>query len=349
MEPPPITFEPAGEGGLAPQGGHFYRDARWRLGCIAVWLLFECVVLGVVMAIGGAVSPHFLTATAAGVMLPSLLWLGLIAPPMVMIVAAGGVDLSVGAAAALTGVVVAMLGPAAGLPAALLVGLSAAVAVGLVNAVLVGLVRLHAVIVTLAMTALLRGLAMLLAGEQTPFLEDSALLGALESLWPFWIILAIVVLGSILMAQLTPFGLRPGPGEPAESRLPRAVYVGGPYVLSTTMAGLAGILFLSRSHVGDPMAGTGWELDVLLAVLLGGTRFGGRFGSVVGALIGVVIVASLYLLLTLAGMMPSLARLTAGAALLAFALIGWVYQSAVASLYKASRARRAQQPGASTG
>jgi ribose/xylose/arabinose/galactoside ABC-type transport system permease subunit len=349
MEPPPITFEPAGEGAPAPDGGNFYRDARWRLGCIGLWLLFECVVLVVVMAIGAAVSRHFLTLTAVEGMLPSLLMLGLMAPPMVMIVAAGGVDLSVGAVAALAGVLVAMREPAAGLPAALLLGLSAAVAVGVVNAVLVGLVRLHPVIVTLAMTALLRGLAMLLADGEKLFLDDSALLGALELRWPFWIVLAVVVLGSIPMAQLTPFGLRPGPGEPAESRLLRAVYVGGPYVLSSAMAGLAGIVFLTWARIGDPTAGMGWELEVLLAVLIGGTRFGGRFGSVIGAVIGVVIVASLHLLLTLAGMMPSLARLTAGASLLAFALLGSVYQSAVASLYRASRARMAQPPGASTG
>ncbi len=349
MEPPPITLEPAGEGAPATEAGYFYRDARWRLGSIGVWLVFEGVVLGVVVAIGAAVSPHFLTTTAIEGMLPSFVILGLMAPPMVMIVAAGGVDLSVGALAALTGVVAAMLEPTAGLPAALLVAMSAALAAGLVNAVLVGLVRLHPVIVTLAMMALLRGLAMLLADEQKLLIDDSALLGALESRWPFWIVLVIVVLGSIPMVQLTPFGLRPGPGETAESPLLRAVYVGGPYVLSGVMAGLAGLFFLGWVRVGDPIAGTGWELEVLLAVLIGGTRFGGRFGSVVGALIGVVIVASLHLLLTLAGLAHPLARLTAGAALLAFALIGWVYHLVVGCLYKASCVRRAQQPRASTG
>jgi len=307
---------------------------------MGVWLAFECVVLAVVVGIGAAVSPHFLTRVAFEGMLPSFLILGLMAPAMVMIVASGGMDLSVGAVAALVGVVTAALEPTVGLGVALAVGLAAALAVGVVNAVLVGLARVHGAIATLGMMAALRGLARLLSDGRQISVEESPLLALLESQWPFWIVLGVVALGCAVLVHCTPFGRRPAPGaaEQQEGTLARAVFVGGPYVLSSLLAGLAGAVFLSRFRMGSPTTAVGWELEVLLAVILGGTCLGGRCGSVLGALIGVVIVALLHLLLTLAGASEAWARLAVGAGLVLFVLLGRLHYFVVGRLYRSSRA-----------
>ena len=281
-----------------------------------------------------------MTPTALETMVPSFLILGLMVPAAVMIVASGGVDLSVGAVAALVGVVAATRAAEAGLGAGVLAGLAVAMAVGLTHAVLIGWARIPAVLVTLATMVGLRGAAMLLADGRTVLLE-MPLSGATESYWPFWIALALLAGGGIVLVQRTAFGLRPGAGEPPEPPPARAVFVGGPYVLSALTAGLAGLVMLVRLRAGGPHVGQGWELEVLLAVVLGGTAFGGRFGCVVGALIGVVIVALLHLLLTLAGLSAPWARVTTAGTLLAFALLARGYYFVVGCLYRASRARRA--------
>jgi len=339
MESPPVTPGLTGLEAGAERDRPFHRDTRWRLGSLAIWIAFECVVLGVVVAIGCAVSRHFLTPTALKTMVPSFLVLGLIVPAAVMIVASGGVDLSVGAVAALVSVVAATVAGDSGLGVGVVAGLGVALGVGVAHAVLVGLAGMPAVLVTLATMVGLRGVACLLVDEQIVFLEASPP-GAEESYAVFWIVLAAVAVAGIVLVHRTPLALRPGAGEPPESLWARAVYVGGPYVLSALMAGVAGLVAVVRSRAGDPHVGQGWELEVLLAVVLGGTAWGGRFGCVVGALIGVVIVALLYMMLTLAGLSGSWARVTVAGALVVFAGLGRLYYFVVACLYRAARASR---------
>ena len=101
------------------------------------------------------------------------------------------------------------------------------------------------------------------------------------------------------------------------------------------MAGLAGILLLQRFRIGVPTAGMGMEVNVILAVIIGGTYVGGRFGTVIGGLLGAVFVAFLQYYLIAAGASPYLQQIINGGLLLVggglcygyYALVGLVYRN----------------------
>ena len=268
---------------------HFYENTAWRLVASLIWIGLV-VVLTVIVIIWAVSSQQFNMKFIA----TNLLTIGLMVPAMVMIVSAGGLDLSIGSVIALVGVLVATLMQDLPPVVAVGLGLGLALVIGLINGTLVGLARIPGVLVTLAMFALARGLAFMMSEGRPMLLEGNA--QALDFLPVVgWILFVIVGLGSVLLIQLTPFGRRPDPcqSEQVESWLPRALFVGVPYILSSLMAGFAGILLLQRLRAGMPTIGINMELNVILAVIIGGTCLGGRFGTVIGGLLGAVFVAFL--------------------------------------------------------
>jgi ribose transport system permease protein len=314
---------------------HFYENTAWRLGANLAWVGLV-LVLTVVIVIWTVSSQQFSMKFIA----TNLLTLGLMVPAMVMIVSAGGLDLSIGSVMALVGVLVAMLMQDLPPVVAVVLGLGLALVIGLINGALVGLARIPGVLVTLAMFALARGFALMMSEGRPMPLEGNA--QALDFLPVVgWILFVILGLGSVLLVQLTPFGRRPDPGrsEQAESWLPRALFVGVPYILSSLMAGFAGLLILQRLRIGMPTVGINMELNVILAVILGGTCLGGRFGTVIGGLLGAVFVAFLQYLLVATGASPYMQQIISGALLLVggglcygyYALVGLVYRNRLKS------------------
>lgn len=310
---------------------NFYENTVWRLIASLIWIgLLFILTIGLIISFVG--TGNF----AMKLITPNLLVIGLMVPAMVMIVSAGGLDLSVGSVIALVSVVVATLMQDLSPLVAVVLGLGIALVIGLINGALVGLARIPGVLVTLAMLALARGIAFLMSeGIPMQLGADAQALDFLPIVG--WILFVIVGLGSVLLVQLTPFGRRPDPcqSERTESWLDRAIFVGVPYILSSLMAGFAGILLLQRVRVGMPLAGTGMELNVILAVVIGGTCMGGRFGTVIGGLLGAVFVASLQPFLIVVGASPYLQQLFIGVLLLVggglcygyYALVGLVYRS----------------------
>ena len=226
---------------------------------------------------------------------------------MTMIVISAGIDLSVGASIALTGVLTALALTAGWSPAlAVLAGVLAGAAVGFANGVLITTLRVVPFIVTLGMLGIARGLAKWAAHEQTvnapPTWVSDLLVTFPKPAWlvlppGVWISLTLAVLVALMLAR-TVFGRRIfalGSNEAAAracgidtSRLKIATYTS-----AGLLFGLAGVMQMSRLRQGDPTVANGAELDIIAAVVIGGASLTGGEGSILGSMIGALIMAFL--------------------------------------------------------
>jgi fructose transport system permease protein len=229
---------------------------------------------------------------------------GTLAIGQTLVILTAGIDLSNGAVMALGNIVITKLAVDSGINVylAILLGLGVCAAFGLLNGALVTTIRLPPFIVTLGTLNIAFALTHIYSNEQTV----SSLPGALT--WfgkTFRVGSTDVTYGSVLLLALfvlTWFVLREtaagrhvfATGNSAEAaRLSgintRRVLL-SVYAIAGTVYGIAALLLIARTGVGDPNAGQTDNLDSITAVVLGGTSlFGGR-GNVIGTLIGAVIV-----------------------------------------------------------
>ncbi len=226
---------------------------------------------------------------------------------MTIVIVGGGIDLSVGATIALTGVVAA-LAIGAGWPA--LAAAAAAVLagglVGVANGLLITGLRVVPFIATLGMLGVARGVAKWLAHEQTvnvpPTWLNDLLVTFPRPSWMLlpagvWITLALAAMTATVLRR-TVFGRRVfalGSNELAAracgiatDRLKVVIYGS-----AGALFGLAGVMQLSRLRQGDPTVAIGTELDVIAAVVIGGGSLQGGEGSVFGSVVGALIMAFL--------------------------------------------------------
>jgi ribose/xylose/arabinose/galactoside ABC-type transport system permease subunit len=218
---------------------------------------------------------------------------------MTLVIAAGGIDLSVGSIIALATVVVAQLLRAGHDPlVAALGGIAAGAVCGALTGLLVTRLQVIPFIVTLGMMLLVRGAAKGLAGERRLEAPASWLNDLLRTLakgegllpWGLWLLaaLALLVAGVLRYTRFGRHVLAIGSNERtarlcgiAVDRTKVAVYA-----LSAALAGLAGVLQFAKLSVGDPTVATGLELDVIAAVIIGGGSLLGGKGTALGTLVG---------------------------------------------------------------
>jgi ribose transport system permease protein len=268
-----------------------------------IGLVLVIVVFGVLTD-----SPaRYLSPFNLRIVLSQTVIVGLGAIGMTMIVVSGGIDLSVGATIALTGVVTA-LGIRSGWPP--LVAVLAAVlvggVVGILNGVIITTLRVVPFIVTLGMLGVARGVAKWLAHEQTvntpPTWVGDLLVTFPNPPWLIlspgvWMTIALAIAAALVLSR-TVFGRRLfalGSNEAAAracgvdtSRLKIATYGS-----AGLLFGLAGVMQMSRLRQGDPTVAAGAELDIIAAVVIGGASLAGGEGSIGGAMIGALIMAFL--------------------------------------------------------
>jgi len=226
---------------------------------------------------------------------------------MTMIIISGGIDLSVGSAIALTGVITA-LGINAGWSAtlAVAVGILVGGGVGLVNGLAITRLRVVPFIATLGMLGVARGVAKGIAGSQTVNMRETwandLLLTVPKQSWMIvapgvWIAIVLAAVAAVVLRR-TVFGRRVfalGSNEAAARACGIAtdrlkLYI---YALAGLLFGLAGVMQMSRLRQGDPTVAAGLELDVIAAVVIGGGSLSGGEGSILGSMIGALIMAFL--------------------------------------------------------
>ncbi len=291
------------------------------------WILAGALATEV--AIFAAVAPQFFTVGNAFEVLRVSVELGLLAVALTPVIVSGGIDLSVGAMMGLAAVV---FGAASrewevGIAAAAILALGAGTAGGALNAALVSRLGIPPLIVTLGSLSLFRGIAEGLthaAVNYTNFppsflaLGQGYLWGVIPAQLPIFaavfaaytILLHRSVVGRALYAiGFSPAGARYA-GIPVRRR------TGLVYLLSGVVASLAAIVYVAHMGQARSDAGTGYELDAITAVVLGGTSvFGGR-GTLGGTLLGLLALSVLRNGLQLAALPSELAGVLTGTLLL---------------------------------
>ena len=265
--------------------------------------------LGIILALVAVVvytaagNPRFLSAQSIRDILLNTAILAVMVAGQAVVVITRNIDLSVGSVLGLSAFTVATLmsdNPGLPMVAAIAVGLAVGGAAGLLNGVLVRYGRVPALVVTLGTLYMFRGITYSWAGGQQvnadelprhflTFANDS-ILGI-----PWLVLIALVVVGgvSLLMRnyrvgrELYAMGSSPPAAELAGIKVARNLL--GAFVLSGALAGLAGVLFAARFGTVDAAAGTGLELNVVAAVVVGGVAVFGGSGTVWGAGLGALL------------------------------------------------------------
>jgi ribose transport system permease protein len=257
-----------------------------------------------IIAVLTYLSPTFMTYGNITAVMTRMSELGMLAIAETIVLISGGFDISIGAVMALSGAILGTL-HVMGLPfyLSIIIALAAGIAVGFLNAVLVVNLRLTPFIVTLATMSIVRSVVYaLLKGNVLTELPESFLnlyyVYVLKLPLLFVILVATAVIMAIMLKK-TILGRRIyaiGGNE-------KTAYVSGVYVkriryfvycLSGFICALAGLLFTARIRAVIPDAGLNAPLEVITAVLIGGTTIYGGKGSILGSLLGIL---AMYLLL----------------------------------------------------
>jgi ribose transport system permease protein len=270
--------------------------------------------LFVLILIGSALSPFFLTAINFSNVLRLGAVIGLLAigQTLVILSGGGGIDLSVAAVAAASAIVGAQY-QGYGLSAMIIASLISGAFFGLINGLGVALAGLQPFIVTLATMTIARGVGFELTNAQplylsAPGLETLARGAPLGIPVPIIILGLVVIIGQILLSR-TVFGRNlyaVGGNEEAAfgAGVNVRVYRIGVYIISGTLAALAGVIGAAQLNTADPNFANGYELSAIAAVVVGGALLSGGRGNIVGTLIGVVIMALVSNLLNLLNVNP---------------------------------------------
>jgi ribose/xylose/arabinose/galactoside ABC-type transport system permease subunit len=289
----------------------------------ALWRLAGVLVALVLLVIAASlISDRFLTLPNIVNVVRQVAIVGILALGMTFVILTKGIDLSVGSILGISVVLYAGLLETQAMWVAIPLGLAAATLAGLVNGVGVAYAGIPPFIMTLGMLSFVRGLAFIYTGgTPIPIINESFYdLGngyVFGVPIPSLILVAVLVASGIILS-LTPFGRSVyaiGSNEDAArlSGVPVRLYKTAVYAISGLVSGLAGLVYASQLSIGTPIAGQGYELDAIAAVVVGGTSLFGGKGSVLGTFIGTLIIGVLANILNLTGVDPFVQQLFKGA------------------------------------
>ena len=304
----------------------------------ASWIpVFAALALLVLIFIAGQLYfGNFLTPRVISALLLDNAYLFILAVGMTFVILTGGIDLSVGAVMAFTGMFGASL-LRDGVPSAIVVPtmLLLGAAFGLVIGILVQYFDVQPFIASLAAMFAARGLAFMVSLDsikvETPeilWLQSTRIQGAPGSFYltPTGIIALLVVLVAALVLAYTRFGrtIYAIGGNESSARLMGLPVVRSKllaYVVSGVCAGLAGVVFTAYTGASYPLNGMGTELDTIAAVVIGGTLLLGGSGYVVGSMIGVFVYGTIKTAISFMGADQSWTRISVGLLLLLFVVV----------------------------
>jgi ribose transport system permease protein len=282
-------------------------------------------------------SPQFLSVDNLLNVALSIAITGILAVGMTFVILTGGIDLSIGSVLAVAGIIAAICAKNLG-DAGVFIGIIAAILVGVVcglfNGITVSRFKVPPFVVSLAVLTIARGLAFIIADKFAGSTSISDLPGGFAFLGREKILgLPVPVITMLIVFAIGWFVL-------TQTRFGRYVYaIGGNseasflaginvksvttwvYVLNGFLVGLAGVTLASRLGAGLANAGMQYELDVIAAVVVGGTSLMGGKGSVISTLFGAIFIGVLNNGLNLAGIDPYLQKIALGLVILLAVLI----------------------------
>ena len=291
-------------------------------------------LVGLLILLVGAiwlVKPASVTPSWAGVIIRQAIPLSILAACQTITFLTGGIDLSVGAVASMTGFFVATLVGHLGLGPSLAIALSAAALAGLITGIGVGVFRVHPLIMTLGMSLIVLGLSnvwqliMVQTGAGVPkelrWVGSGSIADIIPASLLVWTPIMVLLL---LMLRRTGYGrlLYAIGDNPVASRLAGArswqvlVVL---YVISALLAGIAGFLWAGLTNVANVNLVDSSVLPSVAAAVIGGTSIMGGRGGIGGTIVGALILTVLSSLLTVLGFPEVVRQIFFGAIIVAVA------------------------------
>ena len=270
--------------------------------------------LALLIAVGlSLLSPYFLTENNIFNILDQSVVIGIVAVGMTFVILTGGIDLSVGSVAGLTGIVLGLALQDLPIPAAILAAVASGAFIGLVSGVLVAFFGLAPFVVTLGMMAIARSLAYIFSGQTAisgipDALSDivyTTVLGIPANVI-FLLLLYLAAWGYLTYTKggRTIYAIGSNREAARAAGLNVMFYSILPYVISGALAAVAITFSIAQILSADPLAGNQMELDAIAAVVIGGASLAGGRGSIIGTLIGVLIMVMIRNGLNLLGVSP---------------------------------------------
>ena len=269
-----------------------------------------------------AIAPGFFSVANAVNIALSIAIIGILAVGMTAVILTGGIDLSIGSVLALAGVSAAIAATrGAPLPVVVLVALGVGALTGVVNGSLIAWLRVPPFVATLAMLTVARGLSFIISGGRS--------IGGMPSSFgslgravvfgipaPVLVMIAVMAAGAFVLSRMVLGRHIYALGGNAEAAWLAGIRVklvtGIVYTLNGALAGLGGFVLASRLGAGVPNAGVQYELDVIAAVVVGGTSLSGGRGSIGSTLWGTVFIGVLTNGLNLANVDPYVQKIALG-------------------------------------
>lgn len=291
----------------SPEGSFpdWRRSALQRL--VAKPELGPLVLLALEIAVFWAINPDFLSPENISNTLAFTVELGLIALAMTLLMTSGEFDLSVGSLFGFAPVLMWTLfnAGATSLGAAFAIALALAAMIGLVNGLFVTRLKIPSFLVTLGMLLVVRGTALFVTngfpqrtwsagGHWLPrvLVGDFYVSGFRVYMSLFWFVIAAIVLHYVLTRSKTGNWILATGGNAGAARA-RGVNVERTkialFILTAVMSAFSGIISSIRTSAANPNSGTGYELEVIAMVVIGGTALSGGRGTVAGTVLGIFI------------------------------------------------------------
>jgi ribose/xylose/arabinose/galactoside ABC-type transport system permease subunit len=297
------------------------------------------ILLAVVLffVVGAASSPYFVTVANLTGILQNITLLGFLCIGVGLALMGGEIDISVGSVFGLAAVATALVLKARyPLAVAVASGLLVGLACGLLNGLVAQVIKVPVVVVTLATLGVYRALALALAnGSPVGGLPENTLFfdwfgqGGIGQISYITILLLVVALIAEIVLRWTSSGFR----LLAIGSNPLAAHLVGFHVertrvlllaFSGLVAGLSGVCSVAYLDTAGPTAGTGYELSVLAATIIGGVKLTGGRGSIVGVLLGLCVIGIFQNLIVLWGISPNWTQGVSGLVLIAAMTLTWL-------------------------
>jgi len=267
---------------------------------------YGIAVVMLIMIIGlSIVSPAFRSRDNIISILVQISINGIMAIGMVFVMTAGGIDLSVGSMLALTSAIVGVvLIGTNSVVLAVLISLLACMVFGFINGILVAKFKMFPFVVTLATQLVIRGCGYLVTGGYSrSFTSPKFLLIGTGKFfdvlpYPVIILLVVIVIAYILMHNTKLGRYVYAVGGNINAAIASGINVSrtqiNTYIISGLCCGIAGIVMTSRINSSQPNIGVGYETDVIVACVIGGTSFAGGVATIPGTVVGIIIIGLIY-------------------------------------------------------